>query len=252
MQYSSLFLLLSFFLSVTAFVTPHQPPSHRQLAARVAGVGSAHRRRSDGKRCRPHPHNKDYSPQVANSTPAYSDSEPTPVASPTTPPPPPSPSPDTPPPPSPDAPSPTPQVDTPPPPPKVDTPPPPPSPQPAAPAPPPPSPNGSGFFAGLQSGQGTFYNTGLNACGHTDNDSDYIVALAPCIFDQFPGSTGNPNNNPVCGKKLTASYQGKSVTVTVTDRCADCPCPNIDLSPTAFQQLSELGAGRIPVSWQWA
>ncbi|KAK4235238.1 hypothetical protein C8A03DRAFT_36924 [Achaetomium macrosporum] len=30
---------------------------------------------------------------------------------------------------------------------------------------------------------------------------------------------GNPNNNPLCGKRLRASYNGKNVDVTVIDHC---------------------------------
>lgn len=52
---------------------------------------------------------------------------------------------------------------------------------------------------------GTWYDTGLNACGGTDVDSDFIVAVNETLFTCFPGANpNNPNTNPICGKKITA------------------------------------------------
>lgn len=90
----------------------------------------------------------------------------------------------------------------------------------------------------------------------------------------------NPNNNPVCGTKITAtckfiraewdirpqlrpqglltivfcvSDQGKSVTTTVTDRCEGCQETDLDFSPAAFSQLAALSVGRLDdMSWSWA
>ncbi|KAG5651542.1 hypothetical protein H0H81_008277 [Sphagnurus paluster] len=47
--------------------------------------------------------------------------------------------------------------------------------------------------------------------------------------------------------------QGKAVVVQAIDRCADCYIStNIDFSPTAFQALAPLGAGRLRgVLWEW-
>ena len=46
-------------------------------------------------------------------------------------------------------------------------------------------------------GELTFYTPGLGSCGETNGDKDLIAALnAPQM-----GSHGNPNNNPMCGKK---------------------------------------------------
>ncbi|KAI9062527.1 hypothetical protein FKP32DRAFT_1593170 [Trametes sanguinea] len=80
-----------------------------------------------------------------------------------------------------------------------------------------------------------------------------IVAIDAQTFDSFPGATGNPNTNPICNKKITATTtDGKSVTVTVTDRCAGCAVGSIDLTPTAFQQLASLDVGRLHgVTWNF-
>ncbi|KZT72743.1 hypothetical protein DAEQUDRAFT_663502, partial [Daedalea quercina L-15889] len=100
---------------------------------------------------------------------------------------------------------------------------------------------------------GTYYEAGLGACGITNTDTDYIVAVSEDLFDAYPGYDGvNPNDNPVCNKQITASYEGKSVTVTVTDRCTGCSTTSIDFTPTAFEQLADLSVGRITgMTWVW-
>lgn len=99
-------------------------------------------------------------------------------------------------------------------------------------------------------GQGTFFATGLGACGWTTSDSDYIVAISKDLFDSF--GTGNPNNNPACGKMVKATYQGKSVTCKVVDRCEGCAKYDLDFTPSAFSQLADQSVGRISgMKWAW-
>ncbi|KDQ18216.1 hypothetical protein BOTBODRAFT_171877 [Botryobasidium botryosum FD-172 SS1] len=102
------------------------------------------------------------------------------------------------------------------------------------------------------SGRATYFYPGLGACGKTNGNGDYIVAVSKLLYDSYPGHTANPNNNPVCGRKIKASYGGKSVTVTVADRCESCAFNDLDFSPTAFQQLQPLSVGLFTVSWDWA
>lgn len=47
------------------------------------------------------------------------------------------------------------------------------------------SSGGSGS-GGTYSGDGTFYDTGLGACGITNNDNDFIAAIGHGGFDSFP------------------------------------------------------------------
>ncbi|CAL1713924.1 unnamed protein product [Somion occarium] len=99
-------------------------------------------------------------------------------------------------------------------------------------------------------GEATFFEPGPGACGHINNAQDFIVAVSAKVFDTFPGATANTNDNPVCSKELTATFKGKSVKVTVVDRCAGCAENDIDLSPAAFDKLSPPSAGRLTgVSW---
>lgn len=46
---------------------------------------------------------------------------------------------------------------------------------------------------GPYTGDGTFYETGLGACGITNVDSDFIAAVGYQFFDNYPGATANPN-----------------------------------------------------------
>jgi len=109
-------------------------------------------------------------------------------------------------------------------------------------------------LSGPQTGDGTFYATGLGACGITNSNTDFIAAVSFRLFDIYPGYDKiNPNTNPVCGKQVTATYKGKSVTVTITDRCTGCAMTDLDFSPSAFDQLADPSIGRIfGMIWNWA
>jgi hypothetical protein len=110
------------------------------------------------------------------------------------------------------------------------------------------------YLIGTQTGaQGTFYATGLGACGITNTDSDFIAAVSYLMFDSFPDYNGvNPNTNPICNRKVKATYQGKSVTVTITDRCTGCKLLDLDFSPAAYDVLALPEVGRISgMSWVW-
>lgn len=87
-------------------------------------------------------------------------------------------------------------------------------------------------------------------CTETNGNSELVVAISKSLFDpQTPGD--NSNNNPLCNDRLRATYNGKSVEVTVVDRCERCNTNDIDLSPAAFQALAELGIGRVQGTWEW-
>jgi hypothetical protein len=108
------------------------------------------------------------------------------------------------------------------------------------------------YMTGTQTGQGTWYSTGLGACGITNNDNQHICALSHLLYDTYPGYTGgNPNNNPLCGRQITVHYGGKSVDLTVTDRCAACLITDVDMSPSGFSSIADPGLGRIPIEWEW-
>ncbi|EAA30355.1 hypothetical protein GE21DRAFT_10526 [Neurospora crassa] len=96
----------------------------------------------------------------------------------------------------------------------------------------------------------TWYNTGLGACGTYSNDGQLVVALN---HDQFDPSTpnGNPNRNSLCGRRIRVNANGRSVTVTLVDRCTQCPYGGLDLSPAAFSVLASTSVGVVQGSWDW-
>ena len=101
---------------------------------------------------------------------------------------------------------------------------------------------------GSDDGEASFYYQGgaTGACGQVHGDDDYIVALSP---DHFSG------NNP-CGNKVTVTAtsgagKGRSVDVTVVDKCMGCTTKHIDLAVGPFKYLAAgdgLGVGIISVS----
>ncbi|KAL8706976.1 MAG: hypothetical protein Q9201_000024 [Fulgogasparrea decipioides] len=107
--------------------------------------------------------------------------------------------------------------------------------------------SGSG---GTKVGDLTYYAPGLGACGKYNTGNENICAISHTVYDAASNGP-NPNTNPLCGHRIRASRGGRSVVVTVVDRCEACKAQDIDLSPGAFQQLAELSEGRVEVSWVW-
>jgi len=116
------------------------------------------------------------------------------------------------------------------------------------------SSSGSSSSGQTYTGQATWYEVDDGAqvaCGGSYAESDYIAAVSWGMFDQF-GASANPNSSPMCGKSLTATYQGKSVTVKVVDKCQGCATDDIDLTSSAFSQLADTSLGRLSgVTWSF-
>ncbi|CCO30031.1 hypothetical protein BN14_04055 [Rhizoctonia solani AG-1 IB] len=95
--------------------------------------------------------------------------------------------------------------------------------------------------SGTHTGQLTYFSIGLGACGWTNSDTEWVAAISHELYDNWPGyAGGNPNNNPVCTTPHTAdiTYGGKTIRVGIVDRCEGCALWDLDLSPSAFQQVS--------------
>jgi hypothetical protein len=104
----------------------------------------------------------------------------------------------------------------------------------------------SGSGGDTFSGQLTFYEVALGACGYTNSDSDMIAAASMLLFDGFDGYTGaDPNDNPICGKQVQITYNSNTIVVTIVDRCVGCARDDLDLSPTAFSLLASQDLGRL-------
>jgi len=77
-----------------------------------------------------------------------------------------------------------------------------------------------------------------------------VVAISKTLMDAATVG-GNTNGNPLCGKKIKCTRGGKSVEVTVTDRCEGCAMNDLDFSEAAFQKLATVDEGRVNIEWEW-
>ncbi|KAF7304680.1 hypothetical protein MKEN_01182100 [Mycena kentingensis (nom. inval.)] len=91
----------------------------------------------------------------------------------------------------------------------------------------------------------TFYSTGLGACGDTNHDGDFIVALNQ-------GTFGYSYPSPYCNRKIVMSYGGKTTTATIKDSCPGCPWGGLDLSPGLFSFFASKDMGVIQGTWYFA
>lgn len=110
--------------------------------------------------------------------------------------------------------------------------------------------------ADRHSGDLTYYDVGLGACGVTSTPDHKVVSVAHELFDA--AQTGsNPNQNPLCGQKIRATRfypqvdQKRSIDLTVVDRCEGCEPTDIDVSASAFDHLAAHDDGRVSVTWVW-
>jgi hypothetical protein len=108
-------------------------------------------------------------------------------------------------------------------------------------------------FGQNQVGIATFYNdAGYGACGTPINAAtEMLVAVSYQWF-----TTANPNNDPLCtGVSVQVTYNGKTITVPVKDKCPSCDATHIDLSQAAFGQFASTDPTTTPgvlnVTWQF-
>lgn len=97
-------------------------------------------------------------------------------------------------------------------------------------------------------GRGTYYGVGQGNCGWVSKDSQHVVAISQKLYNTL---SNKYSFSEYCGRYITASYQGKSVTVEVVDSCGSCSDNDLDFSESAFQELAELEKGVIQVEWYW-
>ncbi|KAK8129138.1 hypothetical protein PG999_001518 [Apiospora kogelbergensis] len=123
-----------------------------------------------------------------------------------------------------------------------------------------PLPSNHGVFTGDL----TYYQPGLGACGVTSGAGDAIVSVSHLTFDAAGAHRdggGNPNANPLCGRRIRiqrdyseggkGSGGNRSVDVTVVDRCTGCQPADLDVTISVFTQLAPEESGRVSMSWAW-
>ncbi|KAL8694731.1 MAG: hypothetical protein Q9218_000657 [Villophora microphyllina] len=93
----------------------------------------------------------------------------------------------------------------------------------------------------------TFYDTGLGACGWTnDGTSEKVFALAHEMMGV------QSNGNPFCGRQAEITLDGKTAVGKLVDKCGGCKGQDIDLSHALFDELAPEAKGRISgVSWKF-
>ncbi|KAN0109226.1 RlpA-like double-psi beta-barrel-containing domain containing protein [Russula decolorans] len=95
------------------------------------------------------------------------------------------------------------------------------------------------------SGRGTYYTTGLGACGNQNSDDQLVIAIPPGMY----GAAVGPG--PHCGQKVNIRYGRKSAKAMVVDKCPSCPGDSIDMSPALFKKFAKLAVGVIDVTWNF-
>jgi expansin (peptidoglycan-binding protein) len=98
-------------------------------------------------------------------------------------------------------------------------------------------------------GNATYYNdSGYGACGTWLNAATEMLVAVPASY----WSTPNPNNDPLCtGVSVQVTYNGRTITVPVRDKCPSCDSAHIDLSQPAFAQLADPNLGNIRLTWKF-
>jgi len=93
-----------------------------------------------------------------------------------------------------------------------------------------------------QEGIATYYDfaDGSGACMFpaTPNDLD-VAALNAVQFD----------NAAYCGACAHVEGPDGEVTVRIVDLCPECDSGHLDLSPSAFEKIAPLSAGRVDITW---
>ena len=116
---------------------------------------------------------------------------------------------------------------------------------------------GGSWRSGMKIGKATFYNpsAGLTSCGKQFSDSDAIFALNVAQMTKDWSTGNNPNNNPLCGRKVKLTHNGKTKIAEIQDTCPGCQGPNaVDLSPALFKELAneqEMVMNSFTVNWEF-
>jgi hypothetical protein len=102
------------------------------------------------------------------------------------------------------------------------------------------------------SGDMTVYdpNNGYGACGTQIPNSDFSAALSHEIWGADQWGNDGLNHNPNCGRRVRVTWNGRTVDVTIKDKCMGCKAGDIDLVRAAWNQITGNRAGdRLKASW---
>lgn len=101
-----------------------------------------------------------------------------------------------------------------------------------------------------RTGRMTWYDdAGYGACGTQINAAtEDLVAVSYAWW-----TSANPNQDDLCkGISVEVTYNGRTITVPVRDKCPACAAEHIDLSKSAFQKLANLDLGVVSgITWKF-
>jgi expansin (peptidoglycan-binding protein) len=108
----------------------------------------------------------------------------------------------------------------------------------------------------MYTGMATIYepNGGYGSCGSILQNTDFVVALSQ---SGWMGTSAPASGN--CGRQIKATNIGSddgvggignSVVVTVQDTCPGCEATHLDLSTSAWNQLTDTALwGTVNIEW---
>ncbi|KAK3384870.1 hypothetical protein B0H63DRAFT_471792 [Podospora didyma] len=107
---------------------------------------------------------------------------------------------------------------------------------------------GAAPLAKRTNGEFTWYDIGLGPCVHVHTDADLVVSMNVKDFDPLTPN-GNPSNNPLCGRTIRASHDGRNVDVTVVDSCGGLRQRRSRLEPRGLQGPQQRRPHHRPLPW---
>ncbi|KAI1261387.1 RlpA-like double-psi beta-barrel-protein domain-containing protein-containing protein [Xylariaceae sp. FL1019] len=93
--------------------------------------------------------------------------------------------------------------------------------------------------AAANSGQMTWYDPGLGACGSINSADQAVVALN--IADYADGAH--------CGQWITIQGNGKQTAGMVVHHCPTCGSGGVDASRATFDDIAPLDHGVVDINW---
>lgn len=87
-----------------------------------------------------------------------------------------------------------------------------------------------------------YYADGSGNCSFDPSPDDLLVAAL---------NEADYGNADWCGAYAHVVGPNGAVTVRIVDRCPGCDPGHLDLSVEAFEQIADLSAGFVPITWQF-
>jgi len=96
----------------------------------------------------------------------------------------------------------------------------------------------------MHSGEATYYDfaDGSGNCSFPATPDDLMVGAMNQT--DYAGSAA-------CGTCARVTGPEGTINIRIVDRCPECAPGDIDLSPSAFEQLAAVSLGRVPIAWAY-